>query len=68
MMADQQIRDHANRLVATIRAISGGRLEIRDAKNRLLGAYDPQSNQTRDANNRLVATGNALTSLIKPFQ
>ena len=42
-----------------------GKLEIRDASNRLLGTYEPRANETRDASNRLVAKGNVLTSLIK---
>lgn len=63
-MADQQIRDRTNKLVATIRTMSSGKLEVRDARNRLLGTYDPRINETRDATNRLVARGNVLTSLV----
>ena len=64
-MADQQIRDKMNRLMATIKTLSSGKLEIRDPKNRLLGTYDPRTNETRDPMNRLVAKGNVLTSLIR---
>jgi hypothetical protein len=66
-MADQQIRDPNNRLVAKIRTLSNGKQEIRDPNNRLLGLYDPKTNETRDPNNKLVAKGNVLTSLIRPF-
>jgi hypothetical protein len=66
-MADQQIRDRSNRLLASIKNISSGKQEIRDPSNRLLGTYDPRSNETRDPSNRLVAKGNVLTSLIKPL-
>ena len=62
-MADQILRDGSNRLLGIIRDV-GGKLEIRDASNRLKGRYDPGTNQTRDASNRLVGKGNLLTSLL----
>ena len=65
-MVDQQIRDKMNRLLATIKTLSSGKQEIRSPMNKLLGTYDPKSNETRDPMNRLVAKGNALTSLIPP--
>ena len=66
-MADQQIRDKSNRLLATIKTLSSGKQEIRDPSNHLLGTYDPKSNETRDPSNHLVAKGNVLSSLIRPF-
>lgn len=66
-LADQQIRDQTNKLMATVKTLSSGKQEIRDARNKLLGTYDPRANETRDASNRLVARGNVLTSLIRPF-
>lgn len=66
-MSKQQIRDRSNRLMATIEIKSSGKYEIRDPSNWLLGTYDPRSNDTRDPSNRLVAKGNVLTSLIRPF-
>jgi hypothetical protein len=66
-MADQQIRDNMNRLMATVKTLSTGKQEIRDAQNRMLGTYDPRTNETRDAMNRLVAKGNVLSSLIRSF-
>ena len=65
-MANQEIRDPSGRLLATI-TTSSGKQEIRDPSGRLLGTYDPGANATRDPSGRLVATGNALSSLIKPF-
>jgi len=53
--------------MATIEIKSSGKHEIRDPSNRLLGTYDPRTNDTRDPSNRLVAKGNVLTSLISPF-
>ena len=66
-MADQQIRDKSGRLLATIKTDSSGKQEIRDKNSKKLGVYDPKSNETRDANNRLVAKGNTLSSFITPF-
>jgi hypothetical protein len=66
-MSDQKIRDRNNRLLATIKTLSSGKQEIRDSSNRLLGTFDPKSNETRDEHNRMVAKGNVLSSLIRPF-
>lgn len=66
-MPDQQIRDRTNKLIASVKTLSSGKLEIRDARNKLLGSYDPHANETRDATNRLVAKGNVLTSLMGAF-
>jgi uncharacterized coiled-coil DUF342 family protein len=66
-MADQEIRDRRNTLLAKIKTLSEGRQEIRDSRNTLLGTYNPKTNETRDARNNLVAKGNVLTSLIRPF-
>jgi hypothetical protein len=65
-MADQQIRDKLNRLLATIKTLPSGKQEIRTPLNKLLGTYEPKSNETRDPLNRLVAKGNVLSSLIPP--
>ena len=64
-VADQQIRDKNNRLIATIKTQSSGKQEIRDPSNKLLGTNDPKNNETRDPTNRLVAKGNVLSSLIR---
>ena len=63
-MADQELRDPQNRLLAKIKTLSNGKLEIRDPQNRLKGVYDPKSNETRDTQNRLVGKGNLLTTLL----
>lgn len=65
-MGDQQIRDNLNRLLATIKTHPSGKQEILTPLNKLLGTYDPKSNETRDTLNRLIAKGNVLTSLIPP--
>lgn len=63
-MADQELKDSNNRLIGTIKTLSGGRLEIRDANYRLKGIYDPKTNETRNSSNSLVGTGNLLTTLL----
>ena len=63
-MADQELRDKNNKLLAKIKTLSTGKLEIRDPNNKLKGTYDPKSNETRDPNNKLVAKGNMLTTLL----
>ena len=66
-MADQQIKDANHRLIAIIKTLPNGRLEIRDPMHRALGYYDPKTNETRDMTHRVVARGNVLTSLIRAF-
>lgn len=61
---DQQIRDKQGRLLGRIREVSSGRHEARDASGRLLGTYDPKSDQTRDPSGRLLAKGDVLGGLV----
>lgn len=51
-MADQELRDRSNRLLGKIKQRSDGKLEGRDASNRLKGTYDPKRDETRDSSNR----------------
>lgn len=62
-MPDQELRDRNNRLIGKIRQV-GNRYEGRDAGNYLKGTYDPNTDETRDANNRFIGKGNLLSSLI----
>lgn len=63
-MPTQELRDSRNRLIGRIKQCTNGKLEARDAKNRLCGTYNPRTNETRDANNRLVGRGNMLPALL----
>lgn len=63
-MADQILRDRTNKILGRIRQLSDGRLEIRDATNRMKGTYCPKRNDTRDHTNRVVGKGNLLTTLL----
>ena len=63
-MADQELRDKNNKLLAKIKTLSNGKLELRDQHNKIKGTYNPKSNETRDTNNHLVGKGNLLTTLL----
>lgn len=63
-MSKRELRDNMNRLIGTITTKSNGQLEVRDSMNRLKGTYDPRTDNTRDAMNRVVGKGNHLSSLI----
>lgn len=60
----EEIRDAHHRLAGTVRTQGDCSAEARDRTGRLLGRYDPRSRQTRDAQGRLVSTGNTLPALI----
>ena len=64
MANEQVLRDKSNRILGKIRQLSNGKLEGRDASNRIKGTYDPRTNETRDASNRVVGKGNLLAVLI----
>lgn len=59
-----EIRDPQGRLIGTITCDSR-RCEARNAKMVLKGYYIIKSNETRDAQWRLVARGNVLSSLLR---
>ena len=63
-MTEQLLKDRQNRLIGKIKTGSFGVLELRDASNRLRGKYDPRTNRTTDAQNRVVGQGNLLTTLL----
>lgn len=60
----EQMFDTRRKLVGRIYRRSGGILEARDAKHRIVGTYDPTTGQTRDGRRQLVAYGNVLSHLI----
>ena len=61
--AEQELRDPRGKLLGRIKKV-GGKLEIRDARGRLKGRYDPKTNETRDANGKLIGKGNLLATLL----
>ena len=60
----QEIRDPSYRMVGTITTRKDGVREARDRDYRLLGTYNPKTNETRDRNYRLVGKGDLLSALM----
>jgi hypothetical protein len=52
-----------NRPIGVLDSTGHGEV-LRDSNNRRLGEYDSRYNTTRDADNRLIGTGNLLSSLL----
>lgn len=63
-MGREAIKDSNNHTLGYIEDLGGGKLKAVDDSNRTVGYYDPQSNNTVDANNRMIANGNVLSALI----
>ncbi len=63
-MSEQVLKDRNNHILGTIKTLSNGKLEIRDAKNHVKGYYDPKRNETHDDRNHLVGKGNLLATLL----
>lgn len=64
-MKNQELRDGNRKLLGIIKTLGSGILELRDSHSKLLGTYDPKSNETRDPSRRLIGRGNLLTTLLK---
>jgi hypothetical protein len=64
-MSEQQLRDRNGKYLGKINTLASGRLEIRDPVGRLMGTYDPKTDQTKDPVGRLLGKGNQLASLLK---
>jgi hypothetical protein len=63
-MAGQVLRDRRGRQIGTIKQLSNGKLEAHDATGRVMGTFDPKTNETRDSSGRLVGRGNRLSLLV----
>jgi hypothetical protein len=60
----QPVRDGAGNVVGTIEQQPNGNQILRDAQNEVRGYYDAEGDFTRDADQRIVAKGNKLRSMI----
>jgi hypothetical protein len=60
----QPVRDRAGNVVGTIEQQPNGNQILRDAQNEVRGYYDAEGDFTRDAEQRIVAKGNKLRSMI----
>jgi len=63
-MADQVLKDKQGRTIGKISTSSNGVQTIKDPSGRTKGTYDPKTNKTKDAQGRLVGSGNLLTTLL----
>jgi hypothetical protein len=59
-----EIRDRQGRLIGTIVQRRDGVREARNRQWRLLGTYNPKSNETRDRVGELLTRGDTLSALI----
>ena len=60
----QPIRDRAGNVIGTIEHQENGDEILRNAQNEVRGYYDALPDVTRDADQRIVAKGNKLRSMI----
>ncbi len=63
-MNRRTLNDNQFRTIGFIDTDPNGKETLRDPQFRIKGYYDPKTNQTKDAQFRLVGTGNILTSLL----
>jgi len=63
-MSRQTMKDAQFRIIGYIDTRSDGSQVAKDAQFRTLGYYDPRTNQTKDAQFRVIAHANLLASLI----
>lgn len=61
-----ELRDAKGKLVGTIKKLSNGNLEARNANGKYCGTYETKTDLTRDANGKSVGQGNHLARLIQP--
>jgi hypothetical protein len=63
-MSRETIRNRQSVMIGVIETDAQGKQIARNTKFTRLGEYDPRSDKTRDANYRLLGTGNLLAALI----
>lgn len=63
-MNRRTLKDNQFRTIGFIDTDPKGKETLRYPQFRIKGYYDPKTNQTKDAQFRLVGTGNILTSLL----
>jgi hypothetical protein len=63
-MSRVPIKDGQFRIVGYVDTEANGKQRALNARYRIVGHYDPATNETKDATYRIVARGNALAALI----
>jgi hypothetical protein len=61
------VRNSRGEIIGSIMTQHNGRQIFRDKKGKLLGTYEPISNNTRDYTGKVVGRGNILAYLIKAY-
>lgn len=64
MNDERELRDRNFSLLGRTRRRPDGRVELRDAAGRMRGSYDARTDETHDANRRLVGRGDQLARLL----
>lgn len=62
-MTEQDLRDPTGKLIGKIKK-AGERFELRGVTGKLMGRYDPKTNETRSDTGKLIGKGNLLTMLL----
>ena len=63
-MSTEPIRDVRGHVLGSIETAADGIQVLRDADGRVKGYYDPATDHTRGPDQRILAKGNALRTLI----
>lgn len=63
-MSDELIKDARGNVLGSIETAANGGQVLRDADGRVRGHYDPSSDHTRGPDQRILAKGNVLRTLI----
>lgn len=61
------VRNKSGKIIGSIMTQTNGRQVFRDRTGKLLGTYEPQSNNTRDYTGKIIGRGNILAFLIKYY-
>lgn len=63
-MATETLKDSANNVLGSIETNTDGSQVLRDATGKIRGYYDPSTDHTRGPDQRILAKGNVLSTLI----
>ena len=63
-MTSEVIRNRSFQLMGFVETRSDGTQVAKDRNHRILGYFNPKSNDTRDATYKVIGRGNLLSSLI----
>jgi hypothetical protein len=64
LMTTEPLKDAYNNVLGSIETNPDGSQVLRDANGKIRGYYDPTTDHTRGPDQRILAKGNLLTTLI----